>query len=76
MATATKDKVEINVIGLGGSQKMEVPKRVSLGELRQATGLGEGTLRINGQNSTKEKDHIELQKGDMVSKEMPKVSHG
>lgn len=73
MATASKDRVDINVIGLGGSKTVKVPSTLSMKELKEATGL-DGTLRINGENS---KDQtISLQKGDMVSKEMPKVSHG
>lgn len=72
---AVDEKVDINVIGLGGAKKVKVAANTNLKEIREATGL-DGTIRINGQSGAKEDETVTLRKGDMVSKEMPKVSHG
>lgn len=75
MTTAVKEKVEVNVIGLGTQKKVKAPHTLTMAELKELTGL-DGTLRINGKNSIKDHDTVHLNKGDMVSKEMPKISHG
>lgn len=72
---ATKE-VDVNVVGLGSSDTKALPETLSYSELKEATGL-DGTIRINGESqSLKDHDVVHLHKGDMISKEMPKVSHG